>query len=223
MANFTRIEVFNEMRKSGIVPIFYHPSLMICKRIVRLCYNAGFTVFEFTNRGEQANLIFKELIQYVREEFEDLMLGIGAVVDASTAAYYIEMGADFVVSPILSSEMAIVCNRQKIGWIPGCGTLTEISNAESMGAEVIKIFPSLSVGGPQFVKDVKGPFPWTSIMPTGGVTTEKDNLYSWFQAGVHCVGIGSNLIPNKMINDENILQDYLIEVSKNLKEVRSNL
>ena len=198
MANFTRIEVFNEMRKSGIVPIFYHPSLMICKRIVRLCYNAGFTVFEFTNRGEQANLIFKELIQYVREEFEDLMLGIGSVV-------------------------AIVCNRQKIGWIPGCGTLTEISNAESMGAEVIKIFPSLSVGGPQFVKDVKGPFPWTSIMPTGGVTTEKDNLYSWFQAGVHCVGIGSNLIPNKMINDENILQDYLIEVSKNLKEVRSNL
>ncbi|MCG8579152.1 MAG: bifunctional 4-hydroxy-2-oxoglutarate aldolase/2-dehydro-3-deoxy-phosphogluconate aldolase, partial [Bacteroidales bacterium] len=112
---------------------------------------------------------------------------------------YMQLGADFIVSPILNEEMARVCNRRKVSWSPGCGSLSEISKAEELGAEVVKIFPGQQVGGPEFVKAVKGPCPWSSIMPTGGVEPSEENLGRWFKAGVHCVGMGSQLISKDII------------------------
>ncbi len=111
-----------------------------------------------------------------------------------------QMGANFIVSPILNSEMAKVCNRKKVAWIPGCGTLTEIAFAEELGAEIVKIFPAMQVGGPDFIKNIKGPRPWTSIMPTGGVEATEENLKSWFVAGAYCVGMGSKLITKELIS-----------------------
>ena len=78
-------------------------------------------------------------------------------------------------------------------WSPGCGTLTEIARAEELGCEIVKLFPG-DIYGPQFVKGIKGPQPWTSIMPTGGVSPTKENLEGWFNAGVTCVGMGSKLM-----------------------------
>ena len=89
--------------------------------------------------------------------------------------------------------MAKICNRRKIAWLPGCGTLSEINLAEELGCEVVKIFPGKEVGGPSFVKAIKAPCPWTNIMPSGGVTTDKECLEEWFKAGVACVGLGSQL------------------------------
>lgn len=193
MARFSRIEVSLKMKETGIVPVFYNPDVEVCKNVLRACYEGGIRVFEFTNRGDFAHEVFGKLVKFAAEELPELILGIGSVIDAPTTALYIQNGANFIVSPVLNPEMAKVCNRRKIAWSPGCGTLTEISQAEELGAEVVKIFPGTEVGGPSFVKAVRGPFPWTSIMPTGGVSPTEENLKKWFDAGVHCVGMGSKL------------------------------
>jgi 2-dehydro-3-deoxyphosphogluconate aldolase/(4S)-4-hydroxy-2-oxoglutarate aldolase len=144
-----------------------------------------------------------ELNKYVEKELPEMMLGIGSVVDAGTTSLYIQLGTNFVVSPVLKEEMAIVCNRRKILWSPGCGSLTEISRAEELGAEIVKIFPAEQVGGPKFVANIKGPCPWTSIMPTGGVEPTEENLSAWFKAGVTCVGMGSQLVTKEILDTKN--------------------
>lgn len=204
MAAYTRMDVAQKMKETGIIPVFYHASIDIARQVLGACYRGGIRVFEFTNRGDFAQDIFAELIKYAQRELPGMMLGIGSVMDAGTAAMYMQLGANFVVSPILNPEMAIVCNRRKVLWSPGCGTLTEISRAHELGAEIVKIFPGTQVGGPGFVKAILGPCPWTSIMPTGGVAPTEENLRPWFEAGVVCVGMGSKLFPKVMLDN----QDY---------------
>lgn len=202
MTKFSRIDVILKMKSSGIIPVFYHPDIHVCKNILQVCYKGGIRAFEFTNRGDFAHEIFGELSQYSKKEFPELALGAGSIVDAPTAAMYIQLGADFIVSPILNPDMAKICNRRKISWSPGCGSLSEISYAEELGAEIVKIFPGLQVGGPDFVKAVKGPMPWTEIMPTGGVSPDTENLKKWFESGVCCVGMGSKLFPKDWIRQK---------------------
>ncbi len=197
MAKYTRIQVSETMKATGIVPVFYHKDLEVCKQVVKACYEGGARVFEFTNRGDFAHEVFGELNKYVNENFKEMILGVGSILDAGTTSLYLQLGANFIVSPIVNAEMAKTCNRRKVAWMPGCGSVTEISYAEELGAEVVKIFPGSQVGGASFVKAVKGPLPWASIMPTGGVSPTKENLKEWFEAGVHCVGIGSKLFLKK--------------------------
>lgn len=201
MAQFKRIEVALKMAEVGMVPVFYHKDITICKEVIKACYDGGVRVFEFTNRGDYAHELFSELNKWATLECPHLMMGIGSVLDAGTAALYIQVGANFVVSPILNPEVAKVCNRRKILWMPGCGSLTEISYAEELGAEIVKVFPGVSVGGPGFVKAIKAPCPWTSVMPTGGVEPTEENLRQWFNAGVTAVGLGSNLLTPELISD----------------------
>ena len=200
MARFTRIEVAQKMKETGIVPVFYHKDSELCKKVVKACYEGGIRVFEFTNRGDFATLVFAELNQWVIQECPELILGVGSVVDGPTAAMYIALGTNFVVSPLIDEEMARICNKRKIAWSPGCGSVTEIGRAHELGCEVVKIFPGSSVGGPDFVSGVMGPMPYTSIMPTGGVTPDEENLGKWFRAGVHCVGMGSQLFPKEVLS-----------------------
>lgn len=202
MARFTRIDAVIAMMETGLVPLFYHHDAEICKEVIGACHHGGATVFEFTNRGDFAHEVFAEVRKWATKECPGLILGAGSVTDAATASIYMQMGADFIVSPVLNPEVARTCNRRKVLWIPGCGTLTEISNAEELGAEIVKIFPGTAVGGPDFVKAVKGPCPWTSIMPTGGVEPEEENLARWFRAGVTCVGMGSALITETIIKEK---------------------
>jgi len=203
MARFTRIEVALKMKETGIVPVFYHKDIEVCKKVLMACYDGGIRVFEFTNRGDYAHEVFNALNKYAAEALPEMILGVGSIVDAGTTSLYMQSGTNFIVSPILNEDMAKACNRRKVMWSPGCGSLSEISKAEELGAEVVKIFPGSEVGGPSFVKAVRGPFPWTSIMPTGGVTPTEDNLKGWFEAGVHCVGMGSQLITKDIIADNN--------------------
>ena len=193
MAKYTRIEVVLQMKENGIVPVFYNPDVEVCKQVLKACYDGGLRTFEFTNRGDYAHEVFSELNKYAKAELSGMMMGVGSVLDAGTSSLYLQLGADFIVSPVVNAEMAKACNRRKVAWMPGCGSVTEISFAEELGAEVVKIFPGAQVGGPAFVKGVKGPLPWASIMPTGGVSPTEENLKTWFDAGVHCVGIGSKL------------------------------
>ncbi len=201
MAKYTRIEVFQKMKETGVVPVFYHAQLETAKQVLKACYDGGIRVFEWVNRGDFAHELFSELNKYALCELPGMMLGAGSVVDEATAALYIQEGANFIVSPLLNEEMARICNRRKIMWAPGCGTLSEIGKAEELGAELVKIFPASEVGGPSFVKSIKAPCPWTNIMPTGGVDTSRENLTQWFEAGVTCVGMGSKLFTKELIKE----------------------
>ncbi|MEM7107239.1 MAG: bifunctional 4-hydroxy-2-oxoglutarate aldolase/2-dehydro-3-deoxy-phosphogluconate aldolase [Bacteroidota bacterium] len=212
---FTRIEVAVKMKETGMVPVFYHKDINVCKNVVKACYEGGVRVFEFTNRGDYAHEVFAALNKWAATATPDLILGVGSVIDAGTTSLYVQLGTNFVVSPVLNPEMARVCNRRKVAWSPGCGSLTEISFAEELGAEVVKIFPGTQVGGPGFVKAVRGPFPWTSIMPTGGVKPEEENLKGWFEAGVHCVGMGSQLFTKELLEEVNY-QKLVDKVSQTL-------
>lgn len=188
------------MKETGIVPVFYHKDIAVCKSVLNACYDGGIRVFEFTNRGDFAHEVFGELNKWAASECPEMMLGVGSVIDGPTAALYIQLGASFIVSPLIDEEMARICNKRKIAWSPGCGSVTEIGRAHELGAEVVKIFPGSSVGGPDFVKGVLGPLPYASIMPTGGVSPDETNLKAWFKAGVHCVGMGSQLFPKDVID-----------------------
>jgi 2-dehydro-3-deoxyphosphogluconate aldolase/(4S)-4-hydroxy-2-oxoglutarate aldolase len=199
MARFGRLKVLNTMIDTGLVPVFYHPEIEVARQVAKACAAGGCPVLEFTNRGDHAWEVFTELERYCTRDVPELILGVGSVVDPGTASLYINCGANFVVGPVLNPEVARVCNRRKIPYSPGCGSASEISQAEELGSEIVKIFPGAEVGGPKFVKGIKGPCPWVSIMPTGGVDSTEASLKAWFDAGVACVGMGSNLITSELL------------------------
>ena len=215
MAQYSRIQVIRQMEESGMVPLFYHSDIKVVKSVVKACYDGGARLIEFTNRGDLAIDIFSELMSYVISELPSLIVGVGSVTDAESASRYMMAGANFVVTPVFRNDIAVVCNRRKVLWSPGCGSLTEITKAEEMGCELVKLFPG-GTYGPSFVKAIKGPQPWTLIMPTGGVTTEENNLRGWFDSGVLCVGIGSKLISKEIL----LNKDYVTlkkDVAKTLE------
>jgi 2-dehydro-3-deoxyphosphogluconate aldolase / (4S)-4-hydroxy-2-oxoglutarate aldolase len=206
MARFTRIQVALKMAEEGMIPVFFHSDPEVGKKVIEACYNGGIRLFEFTNRGDYAHVVFEQLNKFATAQFPDMIMGTGSVIDAPTAVLYVQLGSNFIVSPILNEDMADVLNRRKILWSPGCGSATEISRAESLGAEIVKIFPGSQVGGPKFVAAVKGPMPWTQIMPTGGVEPTESNLTEWFKAGAICVGMGSQLIKSELIKAKDYKQ-----------------
>jgi 2-dehydro-3-deoxyphosphogluconate aldolase/(4S)-4-hydroxy-2-oxoglutarate aldolase len=198
MAQYSRIEVATVMKESGMVPLFYHPNVELGKKVLKACYDGGARLLEFTARGDFAFEVFSELNKYAIKELPGMIMGVGSITDAGAASMFMQMGANFIVTPSLREDIAMVCNRRKVLWSPGCGTLTEINKAEELGCEIVKLFPG-AIYGPGFVKAIKGPQPWTSVMPTGGVSTDEDNLKGWFDAGVTCVGMGSKLISKEIL------------------------
>ena len=194
-----RVDVVLKMREIGVIPLYYNSDVTIMKEVISACYRGGMQLFEFTNRGDMAHELFAELVKWSREEMPGLILGVGTVVDAGTCSLYIQMGAKFIVSPLLNEEMARVCNRRKVLWVPGCATASEISRAEELGADLVKLFPGPTVGGANFLKAYLGPCPWSNIMPSGGVSPTVENLTEWFEAGAFCVGMGSQLISHEII------------------------
>ncbi len=222
MKTYTRIEVFKTMEDTGFVPLFYNSDPEMVQKVVKACYDGGARLFEFTHRGENAEQVFAELVAFCNKECPDMILGIGSVTDAATASNFINMGASFVVTPVLREDIAHICNRKKVFWSPGCGSLTEIARAEELGCELVKLFPA-EVYGPEFIKAVRGPQPWTNIMPTGGVDTTKENLIGWFEAGATCVGMGSKLIDKQAVVQGNydLITNQVREVLKIIQEIKS--
>jgi 2-dehydro-3-deoxyphosphogluconate aldolase / (4S)-4-hydroxy-2-oxoglutarate aldolase len=199
MARFSRLKVLTTMAETGLVPVFHHADLEVAKHVAAACLEGGCRLLEFTNRGDHAWELFSALERHCARELPAMILGVGSVVDAPTASLYINCGANFVVGPVLNAEVARACNRRKIPYSPGCGSASEISAAEELGCEIVKVFPGDSVGGPGFVQAVRGPCPWTSIMPTGGVDNSAESLRAWFKAGVACVGMGTKLFPRELL------------------------
>ena len=199
MARFSKIEVLQTIQATGMVPVFYNADVEKSKQVIKACYEGGVRAFEFTNRGDFAHETFAALSRWVAAECPEMILGVGSVVDAPTAALYLQLGANFVVGPMFNAEVAKVCNRRCVSYTPGCGSVTEIGTAQEAGCDLVKIFPAGNVGGPSFVKNVLAPMPWSMIMATGAVEPERENLTAWFKAGVAVVGMGSKLFPKEVI------------------------
>jgi 2-dehydro-3-deoxyphosphogluconate aldolase/(4S)-4-hydroxy-2-oxoglutarate aldolase len=221
MAKYSRIEVALQMKENGMVPLFFHSDIEISKKVLKACYDGGARLMEFTSRGDFAHEVFGALNKYALTELPGMMLGVGSITDAAAASLYMSLGANFIVTPVFREDIAIACNRRKVLWSPGCGTLTEIARAEELGCEIVKLFPG-DIYGPEFIKAIKGPCPWTSIMPTGGVLPTVESLTSWLNAGATCVGIGSQLISKDILDNK----DYdglknkvsqVLEIIKNIK------
>ena len=222
MAQFSRIEVATTMKEVGMIPLFFNNDIELSKKVLKACYDGGAKLLEFTARGDFAHEVFGDLIKYTVKELPGMIMGVGSVSDAAQASLFMSLGAKFVVTPLLREDIARVCNRRKVLWSAGCGSLTEIARAEELGCEIVKLFPG-DIYGPQFVKSVKGPQPWTSIMPTGGVSPTEENLKGWFDAGVTCVGMGSKLITKDIIASEDFakLEMNVRKVLAIIKSLRS--
>src|SRR5690625_4699402 len=224
MARFKRIHVASVMESTGLVPLFYHDDIEVSKRVLHACYDGGARLLEFTNRGDFAHEVFGELNKFAASELPEMILGVGSVTDGGTASLYMQLGANFVVTPMLKEDVGKTCNRRKVLWSPGCGTLSEINRAEELGAEIVKVFPGSQLG-PGFIKAIKGPCPWSSIMPTGGVTAREENLRDWLAAGATCVGMGSKLITKEFLANRSYdkLEEHVSNTLNLIATIRSEL
>jgi len=223
MARFDRLTVYNNIFKDGMIPLFYNKDKEEAKNIARALANAGCHVLEFTNRGEGALEVFSSLINIASEVFPELIIGAGTIIDAPTAALFIANGANFIVGPSFNEEIARLCNLRRIPYIPGAATVNEILKAEEFGAELIKIFPGSTIGGPKFVEALLGPCPKTKVMPTGGVSVDEENIKAWFKAGVACIGMGSQLVSKKAMaeKDYKSIEENAAKALEIIRKVRN--
>lgn len=224
MARFSRMTVLNAMYETSLVPVFYHEDLETAKEVAAAVSRGGCKLLEFVNRGDHAVMVFSSLENYISKEDPEIILGAGSIVDPHTASLYIDAGANFIVGPTLNPEVARLCNRRKIPYSPGCGSVSEISKAEELGCEICKIFPGEEVGGPKFVSSVLGPMPWASLMPTGGVEPTSESIRKWVNAGVVALGMGSKLITAKAVKakDWKGIEDNVRAALELIKEAKDN-
>lgn len=222
MAKYSRIEVAQTMKDNGMVPLFFHSDIEISKKVLKACYDGGSRLMEFTSRGDFAHEVFGALNKYALAELPGMMLGVGSITDAAAASVYMSLGANFIVTPVFREDIAIACNRRKVLWSPGCSSLTEIARAEELGCEIVKLFPA-DLYGPEFIKAIKGPCPWTTIMPTGGVFPTVESLSSWLNAGATCVGLGSQLISKELLDKQDFegLKNKISDVLNIIKDIRN--
>lgn len=219
---FTKQQIKDEMKRTGIVPLFTHDDAEVASKVLRAAYAGGIRVFEFTNRRKNSFEVFQHLLND-RRHFPDLMLGIGTIMDGATTRKFIEAGADFIISPILKLEMSEVCHQHGKLWLPGCATLTEIVTAKEHGAEVIKVFPG-SVLGPGFVSSIMPVVPDLNLMITGGVEPNEQNLSAWFKSGAMCVGMGSQLFTKEILEQHqwNVLEQKVSDALNIVKKIKNN-
>jgi 2-dehydro-3-deoxyphosphogluconate aldolase/(4S)-4-hydroxy-2-oxoglutarate aldolase len=222
MARFRRLKVLSTIIEDGIVPVFYHPDPAIAYECAAACHRGGLRTFELTHRGDGAHRVFEEVHARAARDLPGLILGVGSIGDPYTAALYVAAGANFVVGPSLNADVARFCNRRKVPYSPGCGSATEIATAEELGCEIVKLFPGESVGGPDFVRALLGPCPWSSILPTGGVDPTPAGLRAWFEAGIVAAGMGSKLITKEILasRDWSALESRAREIRRLADEAR---
>ncbi len=217
---FSKLQVLTVMKETGMIPVFYHSDIETAKNVLKACYAGGVRAFEFTNRGDFAHEVFGELVKFANKECPDMIIGIGSIVDAPTASLYMQLGANFLVGPLFNPDVAKVANRRLVPYAPGCGSVSEVGFAQEAGCDVCKVFPG-DVLGAGFVKGLKAPMPWSNLMVTGGVKPEEANLKAWFDAGVTCVGMGSNLFPAEMLKSGN--WDGITQLCKDALSIISSI
>lgn len=220
-----RVDVLKALESQGVVPVFSHPDPEVCLEVIEACARGGAPCVEFTNRGDFMIQTFTEVSRTLMARGSRVILGVGSILDAPTAALYIAAGARFVVGPVLDPDTGRLCNKRMVAWSPRCGSATEIMQAQELGADIVKVFPGESVGGPAFVRAVLGPMPWTKIMPTGGVDPTRESLAEWFGAGIRACGIGSKLITGQRVRDRDWagIEQAVRETVETIADIRKSM
>ena len=214
-------ELLKRIPEQGILPLYFYKDPEVSIEVLRSLYKAGIRMVEYTNRGEAALQNFKKMREVRDEELKDLYLGIGTIKNAPAAETYIQAGVDFIICPGLVEEVANVADKNKMLWVPGCMTPSEIIRAENMGAKMIKLFPG-NILKPEFMSAIKALFPDLMFMPTGGVSLDKENLEGWFKAGVSAVGMGSKLVSKQLLEEKNYakIEELTKEAMSIIKSLR---
>ena len=198
MSRHRRSQVHHAVEEIGVVPLYYHSDAAVAVDIAAACAAGGARVVEFTNRGDRAISVFQALTERLGESEPGLMLGVGSVVDAATAALFIAAGAEFVVSPYFVGAVARLCHSRRVAYVPGAATPWEVAQAEASGAELVKLFPA-SILGPDFVRHHLGPSPDSRLIPTGGIAATEEAVTAWIRAGAAAIGLGSQVIPSRSV------------------------
>ncbi len=211
-----------KIMEQGVLPLFYHEDVSICIAVLKTLYEAGIRCVEFTNRGSKALANFASMIMERDASMPELTLGIGTIRSSDDATSFLEAGADFLVSPFFDSGVCDVAYMNKILWIPGCMTATEIHTAQNAGCSLIKLFPG-NVLGPGFVEAVAPLFSGLNFMVTGGVDASEESIKAWFNSGVAAVGIGGKLISKNVLQngDYQQLKTKTIEVLTIINKIKS--
>jgi 2-dehydro-3-deoxyphosphogluconate aldolase/(4S)-4-hydroxy-2-oxoglutarate aldolase len=220
MKTTSKEKMIGLLEHQGILPMFSHEDENISLSLLRAAYEGGAKLIEFTNRSYHALNVFKALKKAASKDMPDLILGAGTVMNVKEAKAFVKAGANFIVAPVINKSVAKFCAEEKILWCPGAGTLTEIVYAHELGSGMVKVFPAKQLGGPEFIKAILGPCPWLKIMATGGVTTEEEDLKSWFRAGAQCVGIGSHFFSSSIV-DQGDYSRVSAKIKQSLQFVQS--
>ncbi|MBL0745760.1 bifunctional 4-hydroxy-2-oxoglutarate aldolase/2-dehydro-3-deoxy-phosphogluconate aldolase [Chryseolinea lacunae] len=194
--------IVSRLKNATLMPICGESNIETLTQLVRCCYDSGLRVFEFTNRSSQALQTFALLMER-RKDFENMLFGVGTITDRRSAEIFISAGAEFIVAPIVDRATQRCCSQYNTPWIPGCATPTEIFLAQRLNAPIIKIFPA-GVLGPGFISNVMALKPDLHLMATGGIDPSKQSLARWLAAGVKCIGLGSKLFPDALVNQGNV-------------------
>ena len=213
--------LFQLIPSQGILPLYFYKDTEVSLQVLKALYAAGIRAVEYTNRGEAALTNFKAMRQLCDSELKGMYLGIGTIKNGEMAKTFIDAGADYIICPGLVESVAKVADQHQMLWVPGCMTPSEIIAAETLGAKMIKLFPG-NILGPDFMSAIKELFPGLVFMPTGGVDTSKENISSWFKAGVSAVGMGSKLISKSLLEakDYATIESMTKEVLATIKLIR---
>ncbi|MEP7229685.1 MAG: bifunctional 4-hydroxy-2-oxoglutarate aldolase/2-dehydro-3-deoxy-phosphogluconate aldolase [Ginsengibacter sp.] len=194
-------ELLKLIPRQGILPLYFYRDTEVSLEVLRALYKAGIRAVEYTNRGEAALHNFKEMRKVCDNELEGMYLGVGTIKNGKMAQTFIDAGTDYIICPGLIEEVAEVADKKNMLWVPGCMTPSEIIRAENLGAKMVKLFPGNIIGA-AFMSSIKELFPDLLFMPTGGVDLDKDNIATWFKAGVCAVGMGSKLVSKQLLEQK---------------------
>ncbi len=215
----SRKEVVEQIISTGVIAVIRLKDAQHLSKVIEAIRLGGVKSIEITMTVPNAVDIIGEMIRSVPS---DVLIGAGSVTEKNNALDVIKAGAKFVVGPVLNLDIIAACRDNDVACMPGCFSPTEILLGWNAGADIIKVFPATSLG-PKYFKDIAGPFPHIRLMPTGGVTIE--NVGDWVLAGAVAVGIGSDLLDKKAIEEERyeVLTERAQRLIKNFQEAKKNI
>lgn len=206
-----RHDVVREMIDTGAVGVIRLADAQKLTRVIDAVRRGGISTIEITMTTPDALGVIEEVTEQFVDD-DELLVGVGSVLDGTTARMAINAGAQFVVGPTLSTDLVETSHRYDVPAIPGTFTPTEVSKAHERGADIVKVFPASSVG-PSYFRALHGPLPHVKLMPTGGVGLR--DAGDWIQAGACVVGVGSALFDEDAIAEEDY--DALTESAEILR------
>jgi 2-dehydro-3-deoxyphosphogluconate aldolase/(4S)-4-hydroxy-2-oxoglutarate aldolase len=213
-----KAEVLERIREVGLIPVVRAESAEMARRAVAAVCEGGISIVEITMTVPGAINVIRSLAE---ESGTETLIGAGTVLDAQTAEKCVQAGAQFIVSPALDLKTIAWCKEMGIAMMAGALTPTEIYTAWSAGADLVKVFPAGAVGGPTYLKAIKGPLPHIKLVPTGGVFLT--TAAAFIEAGAEALGVGTDLIDTKVLKDglDGVISDRARQYVEIVKQARS--